>query len=356
MERPRPVTDLDWDSARARALTERMLDVWADLLDRLPELPATRAENAADVAPRMAFEIPEAPMSDERIDELVRRLVFEHSSYPGHSGFMAYVSGAGTAPGVAADLLASGLNPNSGGWVLSPAATELELHLMSWLAQFFGLPEGSGGLMTSGGAASNMTALKAARDALGGEDVRGQGLTGQPLTIYASQEAHATIDEAADLLGLGEQAVRKIATDEGLRMRADELERAIEADVAAGARPIAVVASAGTTATGAIDPLVEAADLAEKHGAWYHVDAAYGGAAMFAPELRPLMRGIERANSIAFDPHKWLYTPQPSACLLVREPGRLVRSFSIEAAYVYEDRELTGAGVNIGELGTQWSR
>jgi glutamate/tyrosine decarboxylase-like PLP-dependent enzyme len=201
-----------------------------------------------------------------------------------------------------------------------------------------------------------MTALKAARDALGGDDVRGQGLSGRPLTIYASQEAHATIDEAADLLGLGEQAVRKIPTDEGLRMRIDELGRAIEADVAAGARPIAIVASAGTTATGAIDPLADAADLAEQHGAWYHVDAAYGGAAMFAPQLRPLMRGIERAHSIAFDPHKWLYTPQPSACLLVREPARLVRSFSIEAAYVYEDRELTGAGINIGELGTQWSR
>jgi glutamate/tyrosine decarboxylase-like PLP-dependent enzyme len=210
--------------------------------------------------------------------------------------------------------------------------------------------------MTSGGASSNLTALKAARDAHTPGDARRHGIGGLPLVLYASQEAHATIAEAADVLGLGERAVRAIPTDEGYRMRPDELERAIAADVAAGFRPFAVAATAGTTATGAVDPLTTVADICARRGLWMHVDAAYGGAAVLAPQLRPLLEGIERADSISFDPHKWLYTPQSSACLLVRDPAVLLRAFSIDAAYVREDATISGRGLNIGELGPQWSR
>jgi glutamate/tyrosine decarboxylase-like PLP-dependent enzyme len=240
--------------------------------------------------------------------------------------------------------------------MLSPAASELELHLTRWLAERFGLPQGSGGLMTSGGAASNLTALKAARDAKAGADVRQNGLGGLRLALYTSEEAHATIAEAADLLGLGERAARAIPTDAASSMRIDALETAIADDLAAGVVPFAVAATAGTTATGAVDPLPQVADLCAKHDLWMHVDAAYGGAAVFAPELRPLLAGIERADSISFDPHKWLYTPQSSACLLVRDPATLLRSFSIDAAYVRDDASLSGRGLNIGELGPQWSR
>ncbi len=139
-------------------------------------------------------------------------------------------------------------------------------------------------------------------------------------------------------------------------MCADALGRAIADDLAAGLRPFCVVATAGTTATGAIDPLPAIADLCERHGLWLHVDAAYGGAAAFSPHLRPLLDGIERADSISFDPHKWLYTPQSSACLLARDPRTLRAAFSIDAAYVREDADLSGRGINIGELGPQWSR
>jgi len=304
----------------------------------------------------MDFPVPEQPLGVAELAGLLRPMVLEHSTLCGHPGFMAYVSGSGTVPGAAADLLASALNPNVGGWTLSPAASELELHLTRWLAQRFGLPEGAGGLMTSGGAASNMTALKAARDAKTNADVRRDGLGGLPLVLYTSEEAHATIAEAADLLGLGERAARAIPTDDGLSMRIDALEAAIADDVAAGLKPFAVAATAGTTATGAIDPLPAVADLCAAHGLWMHVDAAYGGAAVLAPELRPLLAGIERADSISFDPHKWLYTPQSSACLLVRDPATLLRSFSIDAAYVRDDANLSGRGLNIGELGPQWSR
>jgi glutamate/tyrosine decarboxylase-like PLP-dependent enzyme len=320
------------------------------------DLPVARPAAAADVAREMAFPVPAQPIPTAELAELLRPLVLERSTLCGHPGFMAYVSGSGTVPGAAADLLASALNPNVGGWSLSPAASELELHLTRWLAERFGLPEGSGGLMTSGGAASNMTALKAARDAKTDADVRRDGLGGLPLVLYTSEEAHATIAEAADLLGLGERAARAIPTDAALRMRMDALEAAIADDLAAGLKPFAVAATAGTTATGAIDPLPAIADVCAAHDLWMHVDAAYGGAAVLAPGLRPLLAGIERADSIAFDPHKWLYTPQSSACLLVRDPATLLRSFSIDAAYVREDASLSGRGLNIGELGPQWSR
>jgi aromatic-L-amino-acid decarboxylase len=356
VSRPQPVRDLDWDAAQARELTGAFVDLWGELLDRMRELPVARPFAAAEIAREMAFPVPEQPLAVAELAELLRPMVLEHSTLCGHPGFMAYVSGSGTVPGAAADLLASALNPNVGGWTLSPAASELELHLTRWLAERFGLPEGAGGLMTSGGATSNMTALKAARDAHAGADVRQNGLGGLPLVLYASAEAHATIAVAADLLGLGERAARAIPTDEAYRMRLDALEAAIADDLAAGLKPFAVAATAGTTATGAIDPLPEIADLCAAHDLWMHVDAAYGGAAALAPGLRPLLAGVERADSIAFDPHKWLYTPQSSACLLMRDPATLLRSFSIDAAYVREDANLSGRGLNIGELGPQWSR
>jgi len=356
VSRPAPVADLDWDSARARELTEAVLDLWCELLDGMRELPVSPQLDAALVAREAALPIPSDPLSVADLEALLRPLVLEQSTLCGHPGFMAYVSGSGTVPGAAADLLAAALNPNVGGWSLAPAASELELHLTRWLAERFGLPAGAAGLMTSGGASSNLTALKAARDARTPGDVRRHGTGGLPLVLYASAEAHATIAEAADILGLGERAVRSIPTDAAYRMRTDELERALAADLAAGMLPFAVVATAGTTATGAVDPLPAVADICQMHGLWMHVDAAYGGAAVLAPELRPLLSGIERADSIAFDPHKWLYTPQSSACLLVRDPADLLRSFSIDVAYVREDATLSGRGLNIGELGPQWSR
>jgi aromatic-L-amino-acid/L-tryptophan decarboxylase len=354
--RPAPVRDLDWGAAEARDITDAMLDLWCDLLDGLRSMPVSPLARAEDVAAAVVPAIPAEPMSVPDIAAAMRPFVLEHSAQCGHPGFMAYVSGSGTVPGAAADLLASALNANTGGWSLSPAASEFELHLMRWTAAMFGLPDGAGGLMTSGGAASNFTALKAARDAHAPGNARVDGIDGARLVLYASAEAHATVAEAADMLGLGERAVRAIPTDDGFRMRADALESAVRDDLDAGMRPFCVVASAGTTATGAIDPLAAAADVCERHGLWFHVDAAYGGAAAFSAPLRPLLAGIERADSIAFDPHKWLYVPQSASCLLVRDPARLRASFAIDAAYVREDAALTGRGTNIGELGPQWSR
>jgi aromatic-L-amino-acid decarboxylase len=284
-------------------------------------------------------------------------MTFDWSMYPGHPRFMAYITGAGTVPGAPADLLAAGLNMNVGGWRLSPSATEIELHLVRWFADQFGLPESTGGLIVSGGAMANFVALKTARDHGATWDIRNEGVAGgKPLVLYASKEVHVVNDRAADMLGLGADAVRKIETDERYRMRLDRLREAVARDRYEGRRPFAVVATAGTVATGAVDPLPEIADICAAERLWMHVDAAYGGPAVLADDLRPLLAGIERADSIAFDPHKWLYTPHSGGCVLIRDYTNLVLSFVALAGYIHEDKERTRHGMDLGMMGPQFSR
>jgi len=357
MEAPEPFRDLDWDSKRARELGERALDLWVELLDRLPDLPISRRERAEEVRAAVTLDVPDDPMPLDDLMAHLRSVVLDHSMYPGHPGFMAYVSGPGTVPGVAGDLIAAAVNQNVGGWRLSPAASEIEIQLTRWLAVQYGLPASSGGLLTSGGAMANFVALKTARDSKAGFDVRALGVSGAPpMTIYASEEVHSVVGRAADMLGLGESAVRHIATDDEFRMKAADVRQAIQDDLAQGARPIAIVASAGTVATGAIDPLPELADLAQEFGLWLHVDGAYGGPAILADDLHPLFAGIERADSIAFDPHKWLYTPHSGGCVLMREVKNLAESFTVHASYIHQDLEATGRGTDFAQMGPQFSR
>ena len=355
-QRPAPVTDLAWSSERANAFGGAVLDVWTELLERLPDLPVNRELDPAEVARAVALPVPEEPMAVPDLVEHLRELAFEQSLLIGHPGFLAYICGAGTIPGAATELLAAGLNPCLGGYRLGPGAAEIELHLTRWLAGRFGLPEGAGGMIMSGGAMANFVGLKCARDEKLGVEVRERGVREHgPVALYASEEAHVVIRRAADMLGLGSGAVRAIAIDERQRMRVDELEAAIERDRAAGVRPLAVCATAGTTTTGSIDPLPEIADAARRHGLWLHVDAAYGGAVVLSDELGGLLDGVQRADSLAVDPHKWLYTAQSAGCVLVREFGVLSRSFHSDASYIWLD-EAARKGVDFAMHGPQFSR
>ncbi|MGZ8605980.1 MAG: pyridoxal phosphate-dependent decarboxylase family protein [Actinomycetota bacterium] len=355
--RPEPLGDLDWGPVRARAFTDRVAGLYEEYLARLRELPVTRGRRAAEVHDAVALEVPEEPMPDEELFAHLREVAFEQATYPGHPRFMAYVSGAGTVPGAAADLLAAGLNMNAGGWILSPPATEIEHHLTRTFASWFGLPAGAGGIVVSGGAMANFIALKAARDRGAGWDVRREGVAaGPPLAMYLSQETHVVSARAADMLGLGTDAMRVIGVGEDYRIRVDELRAAVARDRGAGVRPFAVVASAGTVATGAIDPLDAIADVCGEEALWFHVDAAYGGPAAFTDDLGPLFAGIERADSIAFDPHKWLYTPLTGGCVLFRDVQSLPDAFSVTASYTFQDKERTGRGVDGYQLGPQFSR
>jgi glutamate/tyrosine decarboxylase-like PLP-dependent enzyme len=354
---PEPVPDLNWSPDQAREFGERVLDIWIELLERLPGLPVSRSHTAEEVRAAVAIPIPDDPTPINELIAHLRELALERSMYPGHAGFMAYIVGSGTVPAAPAELLAAALDQNLGGWRLSPAATEIEQHLMRWFAQSFGLPAGSAGLMTSGGAMAAFVALKAAREARSGWDSRERGVAaGPPLAIYASSEAHVVNERAADMLGLGRSAVRQIPVDESFRMRVDALRGAIEADIAAGVRPIIVVATAGTVATGAIDPLEEIAAVCEEHDLWLHVDAAYGGIAAMVPSLRPAFHGIERADSIAFDPHKWLYIPPAAGAVVVRDVRRLSEAFEVHPSYVHQDKERTRRGTDLMEYGPQFSR
>jgi aromatic-L-amino-acid/L-tryptophan decarboxylase len=355
-QRPEPVPDLDWSPDRARELGERVVGVWGELLEALPDQPVSHELQPDRIREAVALDVPEEPLALDALAGHLRALVLEHSVYVGHPGFVAYVCGAGTVPGATADLLAAGLNANVGGYRLSPAATEIELHLGRWLAGEFGLPDGAGGYALSGGAMANLVPLKVARDIAAGPGVRAAGLRERPpLTMYASSESHVVIRRAADILGLGEDAVRSIPVDDRFAMRADRLAEAIERDLAAGARPAAAIGTAGTTTSGAIDPLPEIAALCERHGMWFHVDAAYGGPAVLTEELKPLLRGIERADSIAVDPHKWLYAPAQISFMLVRDLQHMANSFTTEASYIWlaeEERH----GVDLAQMGPQFSR
>ena len=357
MERPEAFRDLAWDPPRARQFADQAIDLCQELLERLSSLPVATPEHEAEVRKMVVRPVPEEPLADDELFGYLKDVLLGWSAFPGHPRFMAYITGAGTVPGAAAELLAAGVNMNAGGWRLSPSATEIELHVTRWLAAQFGLPETAGGLFVSGGAMANFVALKAARDHGSDWSVRERGVAaGPPLAIYASQEVHVVTDRAADMLGLGSDAVRKIPLDSGYRMRTDLLRDAIRKDRAEGIRPLAVVATAGTVATGAIDPLTEIAAICAEEGLWFHVDAAYGGPAVLTDDLRPLFAGIERADSIAFDPHKWLYIPHSCGCVLVRDLQHLADSFAVHPTYVHDDKVRSGHGIDLGMLGPQFSR
>jgi aromatic-L-amino-acid decarboxylase len=354
--RPPPLPDLDVDPKRVRALVDGAGNLVQELLERLPSLPVDRPRTIDEVRGIVARPIPDEPLDDDELIAYLRDVAFETAMYPGHPAFMAYVVGAGTPHGAVADLVAAAINQNVGGWRLGPGATELELHLTTWFARLFGMPEGAGGLVMSGGSMANFVALKVARDRTLGLETRERGLAGARLTAYTSGEVHFATTRAADMLGLGSDAVRRIGFDDRFKIDVGELREAIRRDRDAGSRPFAVIANAGTVATGAIDPMDEIADLCEAEGLWLHVDAAYGGPAVLSDELRPSFAGIERAHSIAFDPHKWLYTPQSGGVVLVRDLQWLSDSFAAHATYVHEDKELTGRGIDFGMMGPQLSR
>lgn len=356
--KPVPVRDLDWDPATASAFGSSIVDIWREYLERLPDdLPVARNHSSVEVCDAVAIDVPAKPMPPDQLVAYLRMVALDHSMYPGHHGFLAYITGAGTVPGAAADLLASAINQNAGGFRLGPAAVEVEQQLMRWFASRLGMPDGSIGYVTSGGAMSNLIGLTVARQRHAGWDIRAEGTRGGPqMTIYVSEQVHDTVERAAQILGIGDVGVRKVPTDDRFRLRPVFLEEMLAADIDSGSRPIAVVGTAGTTGTGAIDPLDAIADICERHGIWFHVDAAYGGPAAMTDDHRHLFSGIDRADSIGMDPHKWLYTPHPGGCLIVRDGTALAETFAVDPSYIVTDNERTGWGLDVYEISPQYSR
>ena len=260
--------------------------------------------------------------------------------------------------GVWADALSSMLNQNAGAWRNGPTSAMIEARVMRWLCDLLDYGPQSFGTLASGGSEANLIALKCARDSVAAAiKDRGVRTAQADLVIYASEQCHYSIDKSADILGLGRQAVRKIPTDNRFHIMVDTLREAIARDREAGMIPCGIVGVAGTTSTGVIDPLEQLAEIARDNDCWYHVDAAYGGPLAFSPQHKDKLRGIELADSITFDPHKWMFVPFSCGATLVREGGRVLRdAFDMTPEYLSEDRG--GADVEFdffryGQMGTR---
>ena len=339
---------LAMDTATFRALGHQLVDQLAECLDGVPRGPITRAESPSAVRAALDLNgpLPESGTDPGPLLEQMTKLLFEHSLFNAHPRFLGYITSSPAPIGMLGDLLASALNPNVGSFVLSPAATEIEAQTVRWIAELIGYPIACGGLLVSGGNMANLVCFLAARRA--GET----GRAGGALRVYASVETHTWIQKAADLSGLGPASIRWIATDENLRMDVDALRRQMEADKAAGDAPCLVVGTAGSVSTGAVDPLRAIAAVCKEHGAWFHVDGAYGGFAAAVPEAPDDLRALREADSVAVDPHKWLYAPLEAGCALVRDPEALRAAFAHHPPYYHFDERAT----NYVDFGPQNSR
>ncbi len=274
------------------------------------------------------------------------RTIMDLSRHNGHPRFFGYVASPSTPIGAYADLITSALNANITCWRSGAAGTEVEQLVVRWLGSLIGYDRDAKGLLTSGGSMANMIALLIANRRKSGVEASRKGLwnSGPPMTVYASEEIHMSIAKAADILGFGRDQVRVIACDERQRMRVDILRQTIEIDLRAGLRPFCVVGSAGTVNTGVVDPLTKIARIAEEYDLWFHVDGAYGAPGVLDPAKKHLFAGLELADSVSLDPHKWLYVPVDAGCLLFRDAAVAKAAFSTEAAdYIkthgYDDEE-----------------
>ena len=305
----------DWESARA--LGHRMLDEMVDHLRGRRDAPIWRRV-PEEVRARLRSPLPLEPRPQEEVFETFRRDVLPYPLGNTHPRFWGWVIGSGTATGMLAALAEAAINTPAGGY--DQASTYVERQLLDWLKEAMGFPADASGLLVSGGSMANLVGITVARSARAGFDIRKDGVRGfrgEPV-LYASAETHSSIAKGVELLGLGNQALHRIPVDASYRIDLRALEAAIASDRAAGRHPLALVGNAGTVNTGAIDDLEALAAIARREGIWFHVDGAFGAIAALAPELRPALKGMEQADSLAFDLHKWLHAQYDAGCVLVR--------------------------------------
>jgi glutamate/tyrosine decarboxylase-like PLP-dependent enzyme len=350
---------LDLDHATMQALGRRVADVVAEHLATLRDQPVIATGVPAEVRRRLAAAPPEEGAAFEALLDVLRRDVLPYAAREPHPGFMGYVPGCPTFPAVMGDWLATGFNLFAGVWPVAEGPNALELAVLDWFRGWIGMPAGAGGLLTNGGSGATLTAVVAARHAAVGDDAARL----PRLVLYTSDQAHSAVQRAAWTAGVPRAQVRVLPTDAQFRMRVDALAAAVAADRAAGLLPFLVAASAGTTNTGAVDPLDALADYCAAEGLWLHADAAYGGFAALTERGAAALAGLGRCDSVALDPHKWLFVPFECGCVLARDPSRLRAAFAVEPDYLRD--VATGAGafddpatarVNFADYGEQLTR
>ena len=342
----------DWSDLRA--LGHRMVDDMFDHLETLRDGPVWQ-KMPDSLRRELQQRLPREPSPATSVYENFQRLVQPYSTGNLHPRFMGWVHGGGSPVGMLAELLAGGLNANLGGRDHAPI--EVERQVISWAAEMLGFPDFASGVLLTGTSIANLIGVLVARSATLGPTVRSCGVDGARLVAYTSAAAHGCLPRAMEMAGLGRKALRMVPCDEHGRIRLDTLASWVAADRAAGARPFLVVGTAGTVDTGAIDDLDGIADFAAAEGLWFHIDGAFGAIAALSPKLRPLLAGIERADSVAFDFHKWAQVPYDAGCIVVRDGSRQLDAFGAEAAYLRrEQRGLAGGGVWPCDLGPDLSR
>jgi glutamate/tyrosine decarboxylase-like PLP-dependent enzyme len=318
-----------------RELGRAALDRIAAYYEGLPCRPILVPTTSDALRAALDEPLPQAGMDFGAILEALEATVFRYSRHNAHPRFFGYISSPGTPVNAIGSMLQSALNINVTCWRSGPAATEIEHVTVNWLKEMLGYPEDAVGLFTSGGSMANFTGIAAALAAKAPVNVTREGVAaiGAPMCLYVSEEGHFSVAKAAGMLGLGEAWVRRVRVDRQMHIDLADLDRLVAADRAAGRIPFCVVANAGTTATGAVDPLGEVSDYARAQGLWLHVDAAYGGFAALAPSARHLFDRIGEADSVALDPHKWLYLPVGCGCVLYKDPAAARAAFSHAADY-----------------------
>lgn len=344
----------DWE--QFRSLAHAALDEAIDMLRTVRDAPVWKAV-PEEVRQALGEPLPEEGQGFAGAYRSFQELILPYPTGNIHPRFFGWVHGTGTASGVVAEMMAAAMNSNCGG--RDHGALYVERSVVDWCKQLFGYGPESSGLLVSGTSMATLVAMTVARNAMAGCDIRKQGLYGaaRRLTAYASAEAHESVAKALEMLGMGSGSLRRVPVDAELRMDLDALRAAVEADRAAGMQPFCVVGSAGTVNTGAIDDLAAMAAFCAREGIWFHVDGAFGALCVLSDELRPLLRGIEAADSIAFDFHKWMYVPYDAGCVLVKSAELHRSAFSLRPAYLAStDRGLAGGSPWFCEFGPELSR
>jgi aromatic-L-amino-acid/L-tryptophan decarboxylase len=356
-----PFSSLDMDPEEFRSLGYAVIDSIAAYYSTIRDRRIIPESTSGHIEQLFCEPLPQAGQSPESLLQDWHERVLPHATHLGSPRYFGFVNGSGTMMSVFAEALAASVNMNAGGWKAGPSATEIERRSIAWIAELIGYPTDCGGLLVGGGTLANFSALLTALRNTAPYDTTREGLQcgqrrGRHLLYMSDHEGHISIVKAADMLNLGRDAIRRVPSGDDLRMDTAALERMIEEDQAAGDLPFCVVAQVGSINIGVVDPLEEIARICREKGLWFHADGACGAVGAMLPELAHLYRGLERADSVTLDPHKWLFISYECGCLLVREPERLRRTFSISAPYLQGSLPTDYKGLDYFEYGPQMSR
>lgn len=350
---------IEIDKAAFRKIGYQLIDTISDFLDEIPEKQVTTNKTPKELQNILGdASLPANGTPAEELIAHATKLLLDHSLFNGHPKFFGYITSSAAPIGALADLLAASINQNVGAQILSPIATEIEKQTIKWLAEFIGVSPNYGGVLVSGGNMANFTAFLAARTAKAPKEIKENGLTNasKQLITYCSKSTHTWIDKAAILFGHGSKSVRWIPTDASNKMNITLLEQTIKEDIKQGHQPFMVVGTAGDVSTGIVDNLEAIAAVCKTFDLWFHIDGAYGIPAAIIPELKALFTGIKEADSIALDPHKWLYSPLEAGCTLVKNPKHLIDTYSSHPEYYNFSLTEEGGSQNYFEYGLQNSR